>query len=143
MNLKRLGLGLLLLATFITFISGCSGNEQKNAEIIFYAEGENWNSQFKTNSSQSAKEKVELSFFYKGSMSELSATKEIVFSYGTRNGSIAETLRYDEIDKAHFSIELDGDLIQDIVGNHDEKIMVIIKWNNKSETMHLTQFEKK
>lgn len=75
-------------------------------------------------------------------MSELSATKEFVFSYGTRNGSIAKTLRYDEIDKAHFSIEFDGDLIQDIVGNHDEKIMVIIKWNNKSETIHLTQFEK-
>ncbi|WP_054028700.1 hypothetical protein [Bacillus sp. FJAT-28004] len=143
MILGRLGLGLLLLATLITFISGCSGNEPKNAEIIYYAEGENWNAQYKTNSSQSAKEKVELNFFYKGSISELLATKEIVFSYGTRNGNISETLHYDKIDNAHFSIEFDSDLIHDIVGNQDEKIMSIIKWNNKSETIHLTQFEKK
>jgi hypothetical protein len=143
MNRKRLGLGLLLLAAFITFISGCSGNEQNNAEIIFYAEGENWNAQYKTNSAQSAKEKVELNFFYKGSLSELLATKEIVFSYGTRNGNLAETLRYDKIDNAHFSIEFDGDLIRDIVDNHDGKMMSIIKWNNRSGTLQLTQFEKK
>ncbi|WP_028608731.1 hypothetical protein [Paenibacillus harenae] len=143
MNSNRLGLSYLLIAALIFLVSGCSGNEQKNAEIIFYAEGENWDAQYKTNVTPTEKENVEINFFYKGSISELLAAQEIVFSYGTRNGNIAETLRYDKIDKTHFPIQFEGDLIQDIVGNHNEKMMVIIKWNNKSETLHLSQFEKK
>ena len=42
------------------------------------------------------------------------------------------TMHYDEIDKAHFLIEFDDDLIQDIVGNHEQKILVIINRNNKN-----------
>ncbi|NIK22285.1 hypothetical protein [Paenibacillus lupini] len=140
MKFIRLGLSLLLLVTFITSISGCTGDKQNKSEVIFYAEDENWIAQYKTNSSQTAKEKVVFNFFYKGSFSELIATKEIVFSYGTRKGNIPKTIHYDEIDKAQFLIEFDGDFIQDIVGNHEEKILVIIKWNNKSETLQLTQY---
>ncbi|WP_144940209.1 hypothetical protein [Paenibacillus sp. 32O-W] len=145
MNLKRFVLNLLLLALLTTFIIGCSKNQPKNDEIILYAEGEYWNALYTTNSSQT-KESVVIDFFYKGNLSELSAANEIVFSYGTVNGSIAETLSYDKIDKAHFSIAFDGGLIHgddklvNIVGKSDEKIMSIIKWNDKSETLHLTQF---
>ncbi|MUT66627.1 hypothetical protein [Paenibacillus sp. NEAU-GSW1] len=149
MNIKRFGLSLFLLALLTTFIIGCSKNQQKDEEIIFFAEGENWNAQFTTTTTQTSKENIVIDYFYKGNISELSSSNEIVFSYGTANGSIAEPLHIDKIDKAHFSIEFEGDLIHgedklvNIVGKSNENIMSIIEWNDKSETLHLTQFVRK
>ncbi|WP_219834281.1 hypothetical protein [Paenibacillus sp. R14(2021)] len=149
MSVKRFGLSLLLLASLSTFIFGCSKNQQNENEIIFYAEGENWNAQFTTTSSQTTKENVVINYFYKGNISDLSTANEIVFSYGTSNGNTVVTIRYDRIDKAYFPIAFEDDLIHgndklvSIVGKSDEKIMSIIKWNGKSETLHLTQFLRK
>lgn len=54
----------------------------------------------------SLNETVTLHFTYKGNLSELSETKRIVFSYGTAEGNIAETIRYDTIDKAFLLLSL-------------------------------------
>ncbi|GGF90484.1 hypothetical protein [Paenibacillus abyssi] len=134
--------GFVSLIAIITCSSGCSGNNNHKAEIIFYGEGENWIAKYKSDSSQAVKEKVTLHFFYKGSLPELATSKQIVFSYGTTNGSItADTLNFDKVDRAYFQVEFDRDLIQGIVGNINEKTLVIVKWNNKSESLNLTQNE--
>lgn len=149
MNIKRFGLRLFLFILLAAFIFGCSNNQQKEDKIIFFADGENWNAQLTTTSSQTTMESIVINYFYKGNVTELSTSNEIVFSYGTVNGSIAETLHFDQIDKAHFSIKFEGDLIHgddkivNIVGKSDEKIMSIIEWNDKSDTLHLTQFARK
>ncbi|RIX50203.1 hypothetical protein D3P08_20330 [Paenibacillus nanensis] len=109
---------------------------------MFYGESENWTFQYHTDSKRSGNNTVSVDFYYKGKITELLETKRIVFSYGTSIGSIAETLHFDQIDTAYFNVEFDEDLIQGIVGKPEEKMRVILEWEDKRETMNITQYEK-
>ncbi|WP_147381830.1 hypothetical protein [Paenibacillus nanensis] len=132
----------LAACALVTVISGCSRNEPKPLEIMFYGESENWTFQYHTDSKRSGNNTVSVDFYYKGKITELLETKRIVFSYGTSIGSIAETLHFDQIDTAYFNVEFDEDLIQGIVGKPEEKMRVILEWEDKRETMNITQYEK-
>ena len=136
MSMKRVSIGLLLLLIVIALVFFIAKKQQSIEDPMFLASGEYWNAQITSSALQT--DSITIEYFYKGNLSELAASNDIVFSNGTANGNIAETVHPDELERAHFSIQFDGNFIQE-----EDKVISIVKWSDKSETLQFTPYVRK
>ncbi len=142
MGIKRLV--VVAISIFLCIVAtGCNSNQPK--EYMIFGEGQDWSAQYiETASESSGKEGgLTLTFSYKGDINGLMKVKSIVFSYGTSEGNIAETVNYDNgVDKAVIPVDFKGDFIRNIMGKEDEKILVIVECDGKKDSFNLSQYIK-